>query len=258
MKNYDALEKSKGVVIFATNTDAIDYEAIAERSSRLIQHYLGLPTTIIRSDVSNNFRYSVDNNKFESWNNLGRHRAYELSPYDQTILLDSDYFVLDDSLLKVLDTVQDYSIVRHNRYVDGQPNTPMGKYSLPHLWATVVVFNRTPKTQMLFDMVARVERNYAYYRQLYNISVKNFRNDYAFTIADLVLNGYAQDTQNYIPWPMLSVQNTIDSLELKDNKIYLKSLGQAYVLPKQNLHIMSKAWLLSEQCEQFIKDAIDA
>ena len=258
MKNYDVSEKSKGVVIFATNTDAIDYETIAKRSSQLIQYHLGLPTTVICGDASNNFRYSIDNNKFESWNNLGRYQAYELSPYDQTILLDSDYFVLDSSLLKILETVQDYAIVRNNRYVDGQPNMPMGKYSLPHLWATVVAFNRTPKARMLFDTVARVERNYAYYRQLYNISVKNFRNDYAFTIADLMLNGYSQDSSNYIPWPMLSVQNTIDSLELKGNALHLKSAGQAYVLPKQNLHIMSKTWLLSEQCQQFIKDATHA
>ena len=47
MKNSSALEKSKGVVIFATNTESIDYVKIANRTSRLIEHYLGLPVTIL-------------------------------------------------------------------------------------------------------------------------------------------------------------------------------------------------------------------
>jgi hypothetical protein len=181
--------------------------------------------------------------------------AYELSPYNQTILLDSDYLVLDTNLLKVLDSLQDYKIVRHNRYLDSSPVGPMGKYSLPHLWATIVAFERTPKAQALFDFVARIERNYGYYQQLYNISAGNFRNDYAFTIADLALNGYTQDPINYIPWTMLSVNTTIDNISLQDRKLIVKSNNRAYVVPKQSLHVMSKAWLTSDACEEFVKEA---
>lgn len=259
MKNLDESVKSKGVVIFASNTSTVDYISIAEKSARLVEKYLGLPTTIITDTVeSNNKRHSIDSDKFEPWNNLGRHRAYNLSPYDQTILLDSDYFVLDNNLLKVLDTIQDYKIVRHNNYLDGSPVSPMGKYSLPYLWATVVAFERTPKAQMLFDFVARIERNYEYYRKLYNITATNFRNDYAFTIADLALNGYTQDNKNYIPWPMLSISTAVDELKLAGNKLVVKTNNQAWVLPKQSLHIMSKAWLTSAACDQFVEDVVNA
>lgn len=258
MKNSNASAKSRGVVIFATNTDTVDYESIADRASQLIKRYLNLPTTILSGTTSSNRRYSVDSGNFETWNNLGRHMAYELSPYDQTILLDSDYFVLDDNLLKVLDSLQDYKIVRHNQYLDGSKVNPMGKYSLPYLWATIVAFERTPKAQALFDFVARIERNYAHYQRLYNITAGNFRNDYAFTIADLALNGYTQDTQNYIPWPMLTVSTGIDELALQGNKLIVKANNQAYVLPKQSLHIMSKAWLTSTSCQQFVEDAVRA
>jgi len=260
MTNSNALEKSKGVVIFATNTETIDYVSIAKQSARLAEKYLGLPVTVITTEPSDltNRRYNVDSDQFETWHNQKRHMAYELSPYDQTILIDSDYFILDDSLLKVLQTVTDYNIIRHNQYLDSNITEPMGKYGLEHVWATVIAFNRTPKSKMLFDFVARIERNYAYYQQLYNIDAANFRNDYAFTIADLVLNGYSQDTSNYIPWPMLSIQNTIDSLELNNDQIYVKSRGKAYVVPKQNLHIMSKAWLTSDACAKFVKDVIGA
>lgn len=258
MKKSNALEKSKGVVIFATNTETIDYKTIAQYNAELIDHYLKLPVTVIENTKDKNSRYNIDSNQFETWFNFGRHQAYDASPYNTTILLDADYFVLDQNLLKILDTVLDYKIIRHNNYIDGAVEDSLGKYSLPSLWATVTVFNKTPKSKMLFDLVAKIERNYAYYRRLYNINATNFRNDFAFTIADIILNGYSQDASNYIPWSMLSVNTPVSSIELTDNKIIIKSQGKAYVVAKQSLHIMSKSWLTSQQCSQFVKDAISA
>lgn len=259
MKNLNVLEKSKGVVIFANNTNTIDYLSIARRAERLINHYLNLPVTIIQNNpTTKNIRYNIDTGVYEPWNNSGRSLAYELSPYDQTILLDSDYLVFDKNLLKLLESVTDYKIMRSNRYIDDSSPDKMGTYSIPTLWATVIVFNKTSKSKMLFDFVSRIERNYGYYRRLYNIPTCNFRNDYAFTIADSVLNGYHQSIENYIPWPMLSVSKAIDSIDLVGNKFLIKSQGQGYVIPKQNIHILSKSFLLSDNCEHLIQKAIDA
>jgi hypothetical protein len=259
MTNLNKSEKSKGVVLFATNTDTIDYEAIAHRASRLISHYLKLPVTIITNNIkSKNQRYSIDSGQFEQWNNAGRAQAYALSPYDQTILLDSDYLIFDDNLLKIVDTVNDYTIARHNTYIDGADAGAMGTYSLPTLWATVVVFNKTPRTKLLFDLIGKIERNYSYYKKLYNIRESNYRNDYAFTIADNILNGYCQDPINYLPWPIVSFCNKVQSIKLKDGKLLVKSDTQAWAMPKQSLHVMSKAYLLSDDCNILIEDAINA
>jgi hypothetical protein len=259
MTNLNKLEKSKGVVLFATNTATIDYEAIANRASLLISHYLKLPVTIITESIeSKNQRYSIDSGKFEQWRNAGRARAYALSPYDQTILLDSDYLIFDDNLLKILDTVDDYTIARHNTYIDGATANKMGTYSLPTLWATVVVFNKTPRTKLLFDLIGKIERNYGYYRRLYNINESNFRNDYAFTIADNILNGYCQDPMNYLPWPIVSFCNKVQSIKLKDGKLLIKSDTQAWAMPQQSLHVMSKAYLLSDDCTTLIEGVVNA
>ena len=154
MNNSNASEKSKGVILFATNTDTVDYVAIAHRAERLINHYLNLPVTIIETlQTTANKRYNIDTGTFETWNNKGRGTAYDLSPYDQTLLIDSDYLIFDNNLLKILDTLQDYTIARHNHFVGNTPLPLMGKYSLPTLWATVVIFNKTAKSQMLFDLL---------------------------------------------------------------------------------------------------------
>jgi len=259
MKNLSQSEKSKGVVLFATNTETVDYVSIARRCERLVNHYLDLPVTIITnpSPVKNQ-RYSVDSKTFEQWNNSGRANAYKLSPYDQTILIDCDYLIFDDSLLKVLATTRDYTIASNNKFIDAPTPTKMGLYSLPTLWATVIVFNKTKKSKMLFDLVARIERNYSHYQRLYNLESNSFRNDFAFTIADNILNGYTQDKSNYLPWSIYTVANPIDSLELQDQKLLLKTQGHGYVLPKQSLHIISKSYLLSDACDQLIEAAICA
>ena len=162
MNKLNVSGKSKGVVLFATNTDTVDYLAIAHRAERLINHYLDLPVTIIEaSQTTANKRYNIDSGRFESWNNKGRGTAYDLSPYDQTLLIDSDYLIFDNNLLKILDTLQDYTIAKQNKFIDGSQPRLMGKYSLPTLWATVIAFNKTEKSQALFDLVKRIERNYA-------------------------------------------------------------------------------------------------
>ena len=109
-------EKSRGVLIFATNTKEIDYVKIANINAKLIKRYLGLPTTIVSGSKSNNKRYL--DGKVVEWQNAGRCEAYDLSPYDQTLVLDGDYLIFDDNLLKVLDTVTDYSIAKTNVYVN--------------------------------------------------------------------------------------------------------------------------------------------
>lgn len=258
MRNSNASEKSRGIVLFATNTETVDYELIAKRSKRLIEHHLKLPVTILTGRQAPNTRLSVDTGEIEQWNNLDRYRAFELSPYDQTLLLDSDYLVLDDNLNKLFDIDCDYQIMSMNEYVD-HPNSSyiMGPHSIPYLWATVIMFNRTERSNMLFDLVGRVQRNYTYYRKLYNIKDGNYRNDYAFAIADNMLNGYTQDSSNYIPWTMLTVARKIEKMYIQDGKIILKNTDKATVLPKTNIHVMSKEWLQGNEYKQFIKDVVN-
>ena len=259
MNNLNASEKSKGVVLFATNTDTVDYVAIAHRAERLINHYLNLPVTIIEtSQTTANKRYNIDTGTFETWNNKGRGTAYDLSPYDQTLLIDSDYLIFDNNLLKILDTLQDYTIAKQNKFIDGSQPRMMGKYSLPTLWATVIAFNKTARSQALFDLVKRIERNYPYYWRLYNVNATNFRNDFAFTIADNILNGYTQDKKNYLPWPIVTVNRPIQRLSLEKNRFFLETNDQGYVLPKQSLHVMSKEYLLGDELAELIEIATDA
>jgi len=199
-----------------------------------------------------NFR--VDNGEKKEWRNFGRYLAYDLSPYDETLLIDGDYLVLDNSLLKLFDTDFDYKLMHNSQTPAGPQYKMMGtQASLPYVWATVVLFKKTPKAKQYFDLIGRVQRNYRYYKTLFNGS-GSYRNDYAFAIADIILNGYSIDEYKGIPWTMTTIENKIDKLEAKGNFIVVRQDNHADVIAKQNLHIMDKTYLLSDSFKDFVEE----
>jgi hypothetical protein len=245
--------KSRGVVLFAFNTNTVDYELIAKRAARLITHTLNLPVTIITDagKMPKNFRQGYAGGTV--WYNSNRYLAYELSPYDETLLLDSDYLVLDDSSLKILDSIVDYTIMTANQSPTNNMTGNMGLLSLNFVWATAVAFKKTLKSKLLFELVGRIQRNYEYYIKLYNLRECNFRNDYAFAIADNVINGYTAGAG--IPWSMLTIDRPITKIEINNNKIIIREQERAHVLPHQNIHIIDKDYLLSDDYDKFV-DAV--
>ena len=249
-------EKSKGVLLFATNTTETDYVRIAELNAKLIKRFMGLPTTIVQGDRGTNRRL-VDGAVVE-WNNGGRCNAYDLSPYDQTLVLDGDYLVFDKNLLKVLDTVKDYAIADKNIYINSTNTVDtMGSRAIsPMLWATAIAFNKTEKTKQMFELVKIIQANYAYYRALYNIEPTNFRNDVAFTIADHIINGYVENTACRIPWPIISVSGKLKQIEFEDNRIVVRNNDEAYLVPWTNLHVHDKTVLQSDEFQKAVDNVV--
>ena len=103
---------SKGALLFAFNTDTVDYFSMAVYTAKRINHFLNLPVTVITDNIENtiNCDYQFDNviytesdhSNFKDnkvWLNKGRYQAFNDSPYDETLLLDTDYIINSDKLL---------------------------------------------------------------------------------------------------------------------------------------------------------------
>jgi hypothetical protein len=260
---------SRGIVVFAFNTETVDYVKIADQTSQLASCYLDLPVTLITDhDADPKFRYDNiitidkqgDNFRDGSvqWRNFGRHWAYTLTPYADTILLDCDYLVLDPSLVSLFDTDFDYKLMHHNTNYAGAVYEQMGELSLPFVWATIVLFRKSKKAELLFDLVGKIQRNYGYYRALYNIREGNYRNDYAFAIANNILNGYNLNEDQGILWRMFTIEEKIDQVLYDDNFLYVKHNNDASVVPRQNTHIMDKQYLQSPDFEQLVEALIES
>jgi len=194
----------KGVLLFCFNTEFYRYDKIAAKTVPLIKKHLKLPITIVTNFET--FKclpplgwvdYKIIDNETgnhinkKPWHNLDRWKAFEISPYDVTVLMDIDYFCFTDQLLTYTDVEADVQI--HDKVYDitGNNSYDFRKNSIiPMLWATVIIFRKSIKAKMVFDMVGYIKKHYQHFCSLYRIDFRNFRNDYAFSIALHQLEGF--------------------------------------------------------------------
>jgi len=265
------LEKSKGVVLFAFNTKNINYVKIANQTGKLIQKFLNLPITLITDspDQASDFFDNIIlyekhlskkentrigyNKNITTWNNLDRFSAFDVSPYDQTLVLDVDCLILSDNLLKLFDSVVDYKILKT---CHDQENIIATRTTsqLNHVWATCILFNKTDKSKFLFRLVDKIQSNYNYYKNLFYMAESNFRNDYAFAIADHILHGYSSSKETAIPWSLFTLPKKIIQFELFENELIkvLVENQKPIVVSLQDMHILDKSVLVTESFENFV------
>jgi hypothetical protein len=192
---------TQGVLIFAFNNEATDYIAMAAWSARNIRRHLNLPVAIVTDNPeaaaqyefehiiatvadTGGSRHFADYGTTVTWHNAGRVNAYELSPFDQTLVLDADYVVASDSLLDVLKIPQQFAAFKDSLDVANLTNLEtFGEYTMPMWWATVMMFRRGNISQFIFDSMQMIRNNWQHYRDLYGIHQSNYRNDYALSIA---------------------------------------------------------------------------
>ena len=209
---------TKGAVLIANNNACIDYVKQAVYLAERIHKYLDVPVSIITNSANylkENFdeylfdniieHQSADNNKrimFDgefsqrtiNWQNSNRMSAYELSPYDQTLLMDTDYIINNSLLKNVFDTKNDFMLYK-NGYDLAQTRTTdefdrVSDTSIDFYWATVVYFTKCDQNETFFNLVKHIKQEWNYYTRIYRLPSVVYRNDYAFSIALHIMNGF--------------------------------------------------------------------
>jgi hypothetical protein len=56
---------------------------------------------------------------------------------------------------------------------------------------------------------------------------------------------------------MISVDQVINSIQINDDQLVIKDNNRAYIVPRTNLHIMSKAYLQSDNFAQLVEQLIN-
>ena len=259
-----------GALIFAFNNEKTNYVAMARWSAERIRKHLDIPVAIATDSTdprlleefehvinvapqTGGSRYFEDYADSVSWHNAGRTDAYNLSPFDQTLVLDSDYVVCGDQLRQVLNAPQDF-LAHRSAFNVTRPNEPFldtfGRNQFPMWWATVMMFRKSPTAQYIFDSMDMIKNNYQHYRNLYNIAEHNYRNDYALSIALGLVSGHTLKVDS-IPWPLVSVipdtelekitagEAELWNIKYKDSAGKLRTFG----LAGQDFHAMGKKYL---------------
>lgn len=216
---------TRGVVIFAYNNNLHDYYSMAEFTARRVNHFLDLPVTLVTDEFtySNKTDYKwdkvsfVDSNKTNNraninWLNKGRYNAYDSSPYDETIVLDSDYIVNSDKLNKIFEIYDDFMCHNSTNFLMYQdmPNEKIAPNSFDMLWATVMCFRKTNRAKQIFECLKMVQHNYDHYANIHGFVSEIYRNDIALTLALRIVNGHLVNNNDFIPWALTHIgTNTV-------------------------------------------------
>ena len=242
----------KGVLLFCFDTPDFKYHKILEKCVALIKKNLKLEVTVITNLETFkkikplgfvNYKLidpELGNKKNGlEWRNVDRHMAYELSPYDVTLVMDIDYFPFTDNLRQFLDTKYDFLISKHAHDMTDCASFDTRKFSIIDMvWATVFVFKKTEKSKRIFDMIKYVKQFYAYFMDLYRVRDKRFRNDYAFAIALQQANGMIEYDTLPIKLPTLPPDCKV--LKLSDEGIVWKYNNEINFTSDQDVHVLDK------------------
>lgn len=265
---------TQGVLFFAFDNEEVSYSKLAEFSASRVKEFLKSNVTVVTNnsnfikkspyidniiEIQNESSYTkfFYNGKNQSkklkWFNTARYSCYDLSPYDETLVLDVDYIVNSNNLsycwqnnldFLIYKDSLDLSLKRQNKNINY-----ISEYSIPFYWATAFYFKKTEVNKSFFNLIEHIKNNWNYYRLLYQLNENHFRNDYAFSIAIHMFNGFTdKGFVNFLPGKLyysLDVDYII-SLDKNNVQLFVESVKDYTPIKIKNLdiHIMNKFNLL--------------
>jgi hypothetical protein len=283
---------SKGVLLFARNNAQIDYCGQAYFLAKRIRKYLNLPTTIVtdsteyllstypdaaevfdkivsivwkKEDLRENttlskteqhgIRTFYDGTLIEKkleFKNETRTLAYDLTPYDETLIMDTDVVICNDVFKQCFDQAHDILLYKTSYDLAGldrgEAFTRISDTSVDFYWATVVFFRKTDTNKIFFDLLQHIQENWRHYNSIFQINSPYYRNDYSFSIAVHIMNGYQQG--DFVkPMPGVLYYTTDKSIlwEIRDNDLLFLLQKEKYngeytplKIKNSNVHVMNK------------------
>jgi hypothetical protein len=270
---------TKGVLLFAFNNAEIDYIKQAIFCAKKIKEHLKLSVALVTDNISyletaypfykkyidvvllvpeekttqlKNFSDGAYSLKKLEWKNQSRPDCYEISPFDETIVLDVDYITCNDNLLNCFKIDEEFLIYKNpidvaNTVRNINSFDRISDRSIDMWWATGFYFKKSPFMKMYFDLVKHIKENWTYYRLIYQIPNTNYRNDFSFSIAIHILRGFQESS-----WPVtmpgtMYMSFDTDILEKLDGNAltiiadYKNNASYMAVSVKDaNVHVMNK------------------
>lgn len=283
---------SKGILVFARNNAQIDYCKQAYFLAKRVREYLDLPTSIVtdsteyllstypdatdvfdkiisivwkEDDITENttlsnhedhkIRTFYDGTLIEKklqFKNETRTLAYNVSPYEETLILDTDVVICNDVFKQCFNQTHNFLIYKTSYDLADIDRANVfervSDTSVDFYWATCVFFRKTPANKVFFNLLQHIQENWQHYNNVFQINTPYYRNDYSFAIAIHIMNGYQTGdfakpmpgvlyytTDKSILWQL----DRSDLLLLLEKELY-KGEYTPLRIKNANVHVMNK------------------
>ena len=271
---------TRGGLIFAHNSRDVDYALLAVISGGLAKKYLNIPftlvtdmstvawmkesqiwdkansvferITIVERPLTNNTRRLNDgtDSKTVPFINADRASAWDLTPYNQTLLLDSDYLIFSNHLNNYWELEDSVLISMAMNDIQGDRigflDKNVSETGVHLFWATNVIFTKNQESKNFFELVKYIRDNYNQYSDIYRFDPRQYRNDIAFSVAKHFLDGFETNLKNTLP-PLLTVVDKDMLYDVNGEKLLLliadrlnENKFTACSIKGQDVHIMNK------------------
>lgn len=250
---------TQGFLLFAHVNEEIDYALLAAWCARRIGMHLNQPVSlvadvatvarlgeykkyfdqIILSDVPQNQRRRY-RDRFLSFNNYDRSNAWDLTPYDETMVIDTDIVIQSDTMNRVWNNESDLMVCAKS--IDaytGQIETEFDYLSdtgIKFYWATQFYFRKTAETEIFFKTCKWVRANYVWLGRVYDIDHRLLRNDYVWSIAIHMLN-----QKEPLPWTLLHTTYRTNLYNIQDKQVIIyRPDHMVKKVKNHDIHVMHK------------------
>lgn len=284
---------NKGILIFAHNSREVDYVKMSVIAGALAKKNLSAPVSLVSdkstlewaesSGIAKNFKNIFENvitvekpasgnyrnlfdgsliNKTVPFENANRATVWDITPYERTLLIDSDFLIFS----KVLDNYWNFDseiLISEgilNVYGDkpGTLDSWVSDEGVKMVWATTVMFTKNQRTKLFFDLVNHIRKNWDLYSDIYRYNSRVYRNDISFSIAKHMLTGYDVEVSDVLPKLLtLTDKDLIHSVHntgvrfLLNNEIEREN-SRLINISDRDIHIMNKQSITREY-ENFLE-----
>jgi hypothetical protein len=258
---------TQGFLLFAHNNEEIEYGLMAVWSARRIAKWLGKPVSLVTDEQTcesltaklPGWEQSFDRvikqpstatqtkryvDRQLTFHNLDRTSAWDLTPYDETIVIDTDVLVQSTNLNKLWNSEHDLLVCKTSKNLFGRTDPEfeyISETSIKFFWATVFYFRKTQFTKMFFDLCKDIKRTYNVHRTIYSLLAGPIRNDFIWSIALHTLS-YEQE----LLIDLLYSLPTDSLIKLTENDAVILSNCDLCKIKGLDLHIMNKFDLMKQ------------
>jgi len=256
---------NKGVLLFANNNSDFNYVKQAVIAATLAKYYLKVPVALItnkdeltddvsifdhvvdyKSTAEANIRpFYIDGKpKQIQWHNLDRLLAYDLSPFDETILIDTDYLIQNDVLGQVWGNNNPMLMNTSTRVPAGEQEHVGEKviadgFPLVH-WFTVMYFKKCKEALQWFEFAKFVKENHNFYKKMFRSPYYYYRNDITAAITSHILGGFEDGYMKPLPVRQINSYPPESILQIGIGKIVLSTDEHPVLLKDTNVHVVNK------------------